>query len=412
MSIVIHGVTLIDGTGSAPQAAAVIVIEGTQFAGVGGEGTVQLPEHPTQRWHLPGLTALPGLIDAHVHLLFNPDPSAVRASPMPRSELLVLRAAVRARRTLAAGFTTVRDLGAPNAPIFSLRQAVAEGTVPGPRIIASGRCLTITGGHGTQYGWPMAWEVDGPEEFRKAVRKQIKLGADCVKVMATRPAFSPPYRGRTSFLVEEMRPGVEDAHAAGAAVAAHAHTSIEGIRNAVLAGVDSIEHGDPADDSTLEMMAARGTMLVPTLALSEGLRQAAQRESFPFGEPLRQRVEQKLELALHTVRRAKGLGVLMALGTDAGFTAVWHGANALELALFVRAGLSPMEALLAGTKHAAKVCGRSATLGTVEVGKQADLIVVEGNPLEDIELLQDRERIKLIVQDGRVVVNRGLAAEP
>ncbi len=408
MVMCLSGITLIDGTGSPACDNCSIVIEGKRFAAVGAEGQVQIPQGTTECWHLPGLTALPGLIDVHVHLLADPRPESGLSMRAPSNELLALRAVPFARSTLEAGFTTVRDMAAPNEPIFALRQAIADGVHSGPRIIASGRCLTITGGHGTQYDWPMAWEVDGPQEFLSGVRRQASLGADLIKVMATRPALSSPYRGGPSFTVEEMQLGVAEAHAAGMLVAAHAHTSVEGIRNAVLAGVDCLEHGDPADDATLDRMAAQGTWLVPTLAASQGLCQAAKSDSFPYGEPVRQRVQQKFELALDTVRRARERGVRIAAGTDAGFTAVWHGGNAIEMALLVQAGLSSMEAIRAATLHAAQACGRADALGTVEAGKLADLVVVDGNPLENIELLQDTRRIRLVIKDGQVVMSRGV----
>jgi imidazolonepropionase-like amidohydrolase len=352
------------------------------------------------------MTLLPGLIDCHVHILGDPDPaSKPYAGPYPVGTA-ILRGAKHARQTLEAGFTTVQDMMSPNEAIFPLRDSIAAGETAGSRILAAGKCITITGGHGIQYGPGNAIEADGPDEVFKAVREQIKAGADVIKIMATRPAFSPPYRGREAYQVEELEPGIAEAHRAGLRVCAHAHSILGGIRNAVLAGVDSVEHGAPTDDAVLEMMAARGTFLVPTLSVSPALEECVEEGSFPYPPEVID-VERRLAAATgETVARAQELGVKIALGSDAAMPRVWHGGNARELELLVDFGLTPMEAIVAGTGSAAENVGRAADLGTVEPGKLADLVVVDGDPLADICVLQDKERIKLVLREGRIAVDR------
>ena len=192
------GVTLIDGTGAPPIENATVVVEKQRIVAILTHDQ-PLPQHrASDVWNLSGLTLLPGLIDAHVHILEDEDPRDP-FYPVPSNETFALHGARNARQTLEAGFTMVRDVAAVNSTIFALREAIADGTIPGPRIVASGRCLTVTGGHGTEYGFPMAWEVDTAEEFRKAVRKQLKAGADLIKVIATRSSFTPPYTGLPAF---------------------------------------------------------------------------------------------------------------------------------------------------------------------------------------------------------------------
>lgn len=405
MDTMITGVTLIDGTGSSPVESATVLIAADHIAAVGKDGELPASGGPVEHWHLPNLTLLPGLIDAHVHILEDEDPRDP-FYPVPSSETFALHGARNARLTLEAGFTTVRDVAAVNRTIFALRQAIADGTLSGPRIVASGKCLTVTGGHGTEYGFPMAWEVDTAEEFRKAVRKQLKAGADFIKVIATRSSFTPPYQGMPAFSVEELLPGIEEAHAAGLLVAAHASVNVEGIRNTVEAGVDTVEHGSPADDSTLDVMKAKGTMLVPTICVWAAVLERCAQGKFKGPPALREILPQRYAAVLDTVRRARDRGIPIVLGTDA--PAVPHGTNAAEFGLLIEAGLSPMETIVAATANAARACGRGADLGTIEPGKLADCILVDGDPLQSVSILSDKERIKLVLQNGKVVVNRGL----
>lgn len=406
---------LIDGTGSAPRRDQAVLIDGTRIVAVGAEAALNAP-FDAERIDLQGKTLLPGFIDCHVHLTGNPDPKPPprRLTNIPIRDAAyykgrdLLFAVNAARLTLEAGFTTVQDLMAPNDVIFPLRDSVAAGEHSGPRILASGLCITLTGGHGTEYAG-CAIVADGPDEILKAVRQQIAAGADVIKYMGgTRAAFSPPYRGRAGYTAEEMRPGVEEAHRAGLRVATHAHSSIEGIKNAIRAGVDSIEHGVPMDDEALGLMAEQGTYLCPTLSVYPTGVALIEQGLSPFGPQVETLMRWQLAEAPKVIARAKALGVKIALGTDAAMPLVWHGGNAYEFELLVDYGLTPSEAIVAGTRNAAENLGLLSELGTIEPGKLADVVIVDGDPLEEIRLLRNLDRITLVIKEGSVVVNRGL----
>jgi imidazolonepropionase-like amidohydrolase len=404
--LLLTGARLIDGTGAGPLEDTAVLIENERIAGVGAEQELDLPQEGVERLDLAGKTLLPGLIDCHVHILGDPDPgSKPYTGPYPIGTS-ILRGAKHARQTLEAGFTTVQDMMSANEAIFPLRDSIAAGETVGARILAAGKCITITGGHGTQFGPGGAIEADGPHEVFKAVRAQLRAGADVIKVMVTRPAFSPPFRGREAYQVEELLPGVAEAHRAGVRVCAHAHSILAGIRNSVLAGVDSVEHGSPTDDEVLGMMAERGTFLVPTLSVSAGLEECLGEGSFPYPPEVIEVDRRLAENSKKTVARARDLGVKIALGSDAAMPRVWHGGNARELELLVDCGLTSMEAIVAGTGAAAENLGRKDDLGTVEPGRRADLVVVDGDPLADICVLQDKERIVLVFREGQAVIDR------
>lgn len=406
---------LIDGTGAAPRDNQAVLIDDQRIVAVGPEQSLDVPLD-VERYDLQGKTLLPGFIDCHVHISMNPDPKAppqrhtyipIRDEAYYKSRSLLF-AVNAARQTLEAGFTTIQDLMAYNDLIFPLRDSIAAGEFVGPRILASGLCITLTGGHGTE--WPnYAIVADGPDEILKAVRKQITAGADVIKYMGgTRAAFSPPYRGREGYTAEEMRLGIEEAHRAGLRVACHAHSSIQGIKNAIRAGVDSLEHGVPMDDEALEMMAQRGTFLCPTLSVYPTGVECIEKGLSPFGPQVEKLMRWQLEEAPKVIAAAKRIGVKIALGTDAAMPLVWHGGNAREFALMVDYGLTPMEALVAGTRNAAENLGLLHELGTIESGKLADVVVVDGDPLEDIRILQHLDCITAVVKEGSIVVNRGL----
>ncbi len=413
--LLLKNARIIDGTGSAPHPDQAVLLDGARIVGVGPEPSLSVPPD-AQPLDVQGKTLLPGFIDCHVHISGDPDPEAPprRLTNIPiRDEAYwkgrdLLYSLNAARATLEAGFTTIRDLMAPNDLIFPLRDSIAAGEHVGPRILASGLCITLTGGHGTEYA-NSALIADGPDEVLKAVRKQIAAGADCIKYMGgTRAAFSPPYRGRQGHTTEEMRPGVEEAHRAGLRVATHAHSSIEGIKNSIRAGVDSIEHGVPMDDEALTMMAERGTYLCPTLSVWPTGVECIEKGYNPFGPEPEKLMRWQLEQAPKVIARARELGVKIALGTDASMPLVWHGGNAREFELMVEYGLTPMEAIVAGTRNAAENIGLLSELGTIEAGKLADIVVVDGDPLDDIRILQNLDCVKLVVKEGSVVVNRGL----
>ena len=406
-TLILKNARIIDGNGGEPVDGRSVLVSSGRIAEVAATESLAVPADATEI-DLSGKTLLPGFIDCHVHIMGNPDPRlAPRPSNIPiRDDAYIksrslLQAVESLRKTLEAGFTTIRDLGAPNE-IFALRDSVAAGEIAGPRMLASGKGITHTGGHGTEYGG-MAIVADGPDEVFRAIRHQAVAGADVIKIIGgTRPALSPPFRGRPGYTTDELTPGVEEAHNAGLKVAAHAHSHTGGIKNCIRAGVDSIEHGFPLDKEAAALMAELGTFLCPTLsvvpaaalAIEEGL------WTYPGSEEQIKRME---TYARDTIRLARDAGVKIALATDSAMPMVFHGDNAHEFELMVDYGLTPMEAIVAGTRNAAENIGLLDDIGTIESGKSADLVAVDGDPLNDIGILRDKANITLVMKEGAVV---------
>ena len=406
--LLLKNARVIDGNGGAPLDRQSILIRDGRIAEIAPAASLPAFSDATEI-DLSGKTLLPGFIDCHVHIMGNPDP---RLSPRPSNVPIrdgaylkgraLLQAVQACRSTLQAGFTTIRDLGAPNE-VFALRDSLFAGEIVGPRLLSAGKGITHTGGHGTEYSNDMAHVVDGADEVLKAIRYQAVAGADAIKIIGgTRPALSPPFRGRAGYTTDELIPGVEEAHQAGLKVAAHAHSHTEGIKNCIRAGVDSIEHGFPLDEEAADMMAERGTFLCPTLSVVPAAAQAIEEGlwTYPGSEEQVKRME---TYARNTIALAKQAGVKVALATDAAMPLVFHGDNAHEFELMVEYGLSPMESIIAGTRNAADNIGLLDDIGTVEVGKSADLVVVDGNPLEDITALRDPSNITLVMKEGSIV---------
>ena len=348
---------------------------------------------------LGGCWLLPGLIDCHVHLTQPtdaPDPAAAAA----RSDAAVaLFTAAAAQRTLSAGITTARDVGGWNYVEMAVRDAINAGEIAGPRLFLAGRLLSIT--TATVDYYPGMYEVaDGVDAVRQAVRRQLARGADVIKVMATGAMLSSESEDSRAiqYTLDELRAAVEVAHDNFKPVAAHAH-ACQGIVNAVEAGVDSIEHCTFADDDALRLIARAGTFIVPTICAGELLfREQAIVEAMP--RHLRQRMVEFNEIHLDTIERAHELGVRIAMGTDAGTPGNHHGLNAHECVLMsTRCGLSPSESVRAATINAAALLRRQSELGTLEVGKFADVIACSGDPLQDIEELT---RLTFVMKGGRV----------
>lgn len=352
------------------------------------------PGEPVEVIDLRGSFVLPGLIDCHVHLTH----AYSARSRLDRVELSDADRAVlgvaHARRTLLAGFTTVRDLGATGDSIFALRDGVARGLIEGPRILAAGEAITPTGGHADEtHGYredlfavpgPMQGIGDGPAGCRQAVRAQVKRGADVIKVTATGGVLSATAAGTDAqFFPDELQAIVETARLLGRKVAAHAHGT-NGIKAALRAGVDSIEHGSFLDDEAIALFRERRAYLVPTLSAGRAVTEWAGRPGFlppPVAEKARQ-VGPTIQGAL--ARAWKG-GVLIAFGTDAGVGP--HGDNPRELSLLVEAGMPPAQALVSATVNAAALLGLERELGTIEPGKAADVIAAAGDPLADVAAL-------------------------
>ncbi len=399
--LLLTGARVLDSEGQRWLEGHDVVVREGRIERIATAGEVKAREG-ARRLDLSGLHLLPGLIDLHTHLLLHPYDEASWDDQVLREslELRTIRATTAARATLDAGFTTIRDLGTEGAGFadVALRDAIAGGMIPGPRVLASTRAIVATGCYGPS-GFDPRWDVprgaqeaSGPGEVRRAVRQQIAAGADWVKVYADyRRVEGQP--ATPTFSQEELDALVDEARSAGRPVVAHAVTP-EGIRRAVLAGAATIEHGSRASGEVLELMRERGVALCPTLAASEAV---ARQAGWKAGEPEPGEVRDAREM----FSRALASRVSIACGSDAGVFR--HGDNAREIELMAAYGMSPREALRAATATAARVIGREKELGRVAEGYLADLIAVRGDPLEDPRAL----RIPAVVlKAGQVVLDR------
>jgi imidazolonepropionase-like amidohydrolase len=379
-----------------------IVIEGDKIVSVGPAADAKLSP-ATQTIDLPNATVLPGLIDAHTHLTFDPANLGYEGLGIsyPREALIGAR---NARVTLEAGFTTVRNVGAGGYSDVALRDAINAGDVPGPRMLVSGPAMGITGGHcddnllAPQFHATELGVADGVDAVRHKVRENIKYGADLIKICATGGVMSKGDDPNASqYTREEMKAIVEEAHRLGRKVAAHAHGA-EGVSWASDAGVDSIEHGHLMDDSSIATLKKNGTYIVPTLYLMDWNRENLGKRNAP--DYVVRKMQAVSAVGQDTLKKAFAAGVKVAFGTDA---AVYpHGLNAHEFAVYVRLGMSPLQAIQTATIHGADLLGWSSKIGTLEAGKWADLIAVEGNPLKDVTTLQ---QVKFVMKGGEVVKN-------
>lgn len=406
-TIAVRAGRLIDGTGADPATNVVILIENERIVAVGAD--LRIPRG-AEVIDLSGMTVLPGFIDAHTHLtgIVLGEPGWQSALVRETAADLALRGAKHARETLFAGFTTVRNVGARSFADVALRDAINAGRVPGPRMQVSAHALGITGGHchGTNgyvpdlFGGRVGIEqgiADGPDAIRAAVRYQVKYGADVIKICATGGVLSEGDSvGVQQYTDDELRAVIEAAQMVERRVAAHAHGN-RGIKAAVRAGVNSIEHGSILDEEAIRLMVEYGTFLVPTLMAAEAVERLAHE-----GRLTGERADKALAIApmmRRSFRSAVRGGVKIALGTDAGVMP--HGANGHEFTLMVRlGGMTPMQAILAGTRNAADLLGWGGHVGTIQPGRYADLVAVDGDPLADITELEDVD----FVMKGGVVV--------
>ena len=395
---------LFDGTGETLSRNITLLIRDGRLVEIGPN--VNVPADAT-RIDLSEWAVMPGFIDLHTHITGNPEdlsapPGLFLYTEYP--EYPALKGAVNARKTLLAGFTTIRDLGASNTTALALRDAIANGLVDGPRMI-TGIGLGTTGSHcdpttGIRPGHvdltaARGNTYDGPAAAAAAVRRAVRDGADVIKVCATAGVLSISDEiGPAQMTPAELEAVVSTATMLDRRVAAHAH-GIEGIRNAVRAGITTIDHGSVLDDEILREMKSRGTWLVPTMMAFDGVIKLARSGKLPPGPTKKALAIEPLVRDSH--RRAVRAGVRIALGTDAGVFE--HGRNGGEFALMVEAGMTPAASLLAGTAHAAEALGRGDDLGAIVVGRRADIVAVRGNPLQDIELLQN---VGFVMKDGVV----------
>ena len=405
---VLTGATLIDGTGAAPVADAVIVIDGERIAAAGPRQGLSWPGD-AEIVDVRGKTIIPGLIDAHDHMASRGYALATRFGLDEPASTAHLRTARALAEALGMGYTTIRDGGGLDA---GFKLAIEQGLIPGPRLVLSIQIISPTGGIGDRVspsGHTCCAVYDpllpncvgnGPDEVRDVVRTMVRAGADVIKTATTGGASSRAGHGPrdAAFSLQEMQALTTESHALGRRVMCHALGG-PGLSMALVAGVDSIEHGCYLDEEPelMARMAAQGTFLVPTLTVYVYHRESA-------SPHVRARAIELYPHHVASVRRALELGVPIAAGTDAGGHG--HPKNALELQYLVEAGLTPMQALQAATQWAARCLGLERELGTLEKGRLADLVVVDGNPLDDVKILLEPARIALVLKGGAVCADR------
>ncbi|NJN77751.1 MAG: amidohydrolase family protein [Saprospiraceae bacterium] len=399
----LHCGKLIDGVSNEVKTEMTIVVEGNKIIRV-ANGYLE-PKNGVEIIDLKSKTVLPGLMDCHVHLEFQFGKSTYLENFTLNEADVSFRSVTYAKATLDAGFTTVRDLGGSGVNV-ALRNAINQGYVPGPRIYTAAKSIAITGGHadptnGGKWGLfdvpgPESGVADGVDECRKAVRQQVKNGADLIKITATGGVLSVARDGfRPQFTEAEIAAIIETANDFGIAVAAHAHGD-EGMRRAVAAGISSIEHGTMMSEATMDLMIEKGTYYVPTITAGRAVADSALIPRF-YPEMVRPKALFIGPQIQGTFEKAHKRGVKIAFGTDAGV--FQHGLNALEFQYMVESGMSPMSAIQSATMEAAKLMRIEDKLGSIETGKLADIIAVDDNPIENIETLM---KVIFVMKDGVV----------
>ena len=403
--------TLIDGTGVPPVEHAAVLLKDSRIHAVGTPDAIPVPDDKITELDAAGGYILPGFIDAHVHLVTEgASVEKLLSTPFSLHFYLMVE---RLRRTVEAGVTSVRDAAGAD---LGVKKAVETGLIVGPRLQIAITMLSPTGGHGD--GWlPSGLELrypaypgrpdglcNGVEEVRAKVREVLRAGADVVKVATTGGVYSPTTQPtHTKFAPAELAViAQEAAYCAGTKVMAHAHGA-DGIKNAVRAGFHSIEHGTYVDDEAIELMLERGTFLVPTLAVHLATLEAAESTEKPAEWAIRKGRE-ITDIHRENIARAYKAGVRIAMGTDTAIAR--HGTNLRELGLMCEVGMTPMEAIVATTKIAAECLGWEDSVGTVEAGKLADIVITKTDPLADIRSLEQVENIAVVIKDGRIVKDR------
>jgi len=394
----------------------VVVIEGERIKTVASAASVKIPAGATVV-DLSKASVLPGLIDCHTHLGSRSD----RYDEIYDFKMTPFDSAfsgvVNARKTLEAGFTTVRDVGSLPFLAVDLRNAINEGYVPGPRIVASGPGISITGGHGDLNNYSPQTRVtmfpeerdygiaDGADQLRQTIRAQAKYGVDVIKILATGGVLSKGDKpGAPQYTLEELRVAAETAHMTGRKIAAHAHGA-EGIKNSIVAGIDSIEHASLVDDEGIRLAKEHGTYFVMDIYNDDYILNEAPKFGLSQEKIDKERGVGRLQR--ENFEKAFKAGVKMAFGTDAGVYP--HGENAKQFSYMVKYGMSPAQAIRAATFNAADLIGRSQDVGTIEPGKYADIIAVESDPMADVRVL---EHVSFVMKGGAVVKDARSGVHP
>jgi imidazolonepropionase-like amidohydrolase len=405
-SLVLMG-KIIDGTGKDPIDDGVIIVEEGKISKVGSKKEISTLKDTN---FLEGNILMPGMIDSHVHLCINGEPDTIKVFINSTLSAYAIKATLYVKRSLEAGFTTLRSLGEPGYLGISIRDAVNQGIIPGSRIFTSGATLSITGGAGTFLPPWINAEIsmdifaDGVEEVRKVVRKLVGTGVNLIKILATGGIMSIATEpGVQSYNLDEIETAVFEAHKLGRKVSAHVE-GLSGAKDCIRANVDTLEHGIELDQEAVEMMKEKGTFLVPTLLApynicKHGVKAGIQEYAVKKSEKVMKKHTESFKLAYQA-------GVKIAMGTDTGTPFSQHGNNAEELALYIKNGMKPMEAIVSATKTASEAIGIDHYIGTLEKGKVADILILSDDPLADITVLQQKEKISTVIKDGEIAYQR------
>jgi len=426
--IVIKGGNLIDGTGAKPLKNSVVVIEGARITAVGKEGDVDIPKRARKtEVDASKKTVMPGLIDSHLHLIGMKTDRLLEEELVRHPQLGLIKSVYDTVDLLEAGFTTVKDCGGFGV---HLKRAIGEGTTRGPRILSAGYVLSQTAGHGDEHFLPVEWVdgrvskrgpsllgmallCDGVPECIKAARYALREGADFIKVMASGGVMSMIDRPEhTQFTLEELRAIVEEARHVGKFVTAHCQGT-EAMKNCIVTGVKTIDHACYPDEEVIKMAKEKkDVVFVSTLSIIERIVTEGEKAGYPQWAVAKGK--EVSETTTKNIAKLYKAGLTIASATDfTGSPLLKMGTNAMELELLVKqCGFTPMDAIIAATRNGAKACGLENEIGTIEKGKLADILIVDGDPLKDIKVLQDTNKIKMVMKEGKIEVKRGVKFSP